>query len=301
MWQENIDLKNKTSFHIGAKARHFAQCDSEELLLALLASIPPTAKPYIFGSLTNVLLPDSDLDWVIQMMPSKKLPQPQNNQVIVWAGERMGAFCQHILQQGLDLAQFTSLPGSIGGAVWNNSHYSSNFFADHIVWVRFFDPEKKAFLTLKKSELNFAYDKSYFQTQKVVITQVALKLTPIDPQLGAKKSHLASKRRQATQPLTAYSAGCFWQNVPNNLKLKRLFPQFRKQKYLSSGFLLDQAGLKGKRVGGAMVSEKHAAFIINLGHATQSEVLQLAHILQKEIQNKFGVTLKPEVAIITNS
>lgn len=301
MWQENIDLKNKTSFHIGAQAHHFAQCDSEELLLALWKSIPQATQPYIFGSFTNVLLPDSDLDWVIQMMPSKKLPQPQNNQVIAWAGERMGAFCQQMLQQGLDLAQFTSLPGSVGGAVWNNSHYGSNFFADHIIWVRFFDPEKKAFFTLKKSELNFAYDQSDFQTQKVVITQVALKLTPIDPQLGAQKSHLASKRRQATQPLTAHSAGCFWQNVPNNLKLKRLFPQFREQKYLSSGFLLDQAGLKGKRVGDAMVSVKHAAFIINLGHATQSEVLQLAQILQKEIQNKFGVTLKPEVAIITNS
>ena len=90
MWQENIDLKNKTSFHIGAQAHHFAQCDSEELLLALWKSIPQATQPYIFGSFTNVLLPDSDLDWVIQMMPNKKLPQPQNNQVIVWAGERMG-------------------------------------------------------------------------------------------------------------------------------------------------------------------------------------------------------------------
>ena len=119
--------------------------------------------------------------------------------------------------------------------------------------------------------------------------------------LITQKALEISKFRKISQPYEYPSAGCFWQNVPNSESLKKLFPKFEKQKLVSAGFLIDQAGLKGKRVGDAQVSEKHASFIINRGKATANEVEKLAKIVKDEVENKFGVKLLAEVVIIKKS
>lgn len=300
MWQKNVSLKEKTSFKIGGRAENFATASSEKELLALLKQLSkPKDEVLVFGSFTNVLLPDHDLPLVIQLLPSRQTPLPDSNgEVSLWAGDRVAKVAYDLLQHGWDLAEFASLPGSVGGAIWNNSHYGDNFFGDKLLSVRVLNQQDLTIKTLAKSELQLDYDHSIFHHQSLLITQVLLKLEHQEPKALQEKAKKASLKRCQTQPLGKPCAGCFWQNVPNNPNLQKLFPQFRKQKRISTGFLIDQAGLKGVSVGDAQVSEQHAAFIINRGKASQKDVLTLADLISQTIKEKFALELKKEVKVI---
>lgn len=300
MWQKQVSLKEKTSFKIGGRANNFATAKSEQELLALIKQLPePKTQVLVFGGFTNVLLPDHDLAWVIQMLPSETTPLPNEaGEVSLWAGDRVAKVAYDLLQHGWDLAEFTSLPGSVGGAIWNNSHYGEHFFGDRLVKVRCLKQDDLTIKTLPKSALKLDYDHSIFHHQSLLITQAYLKLERQSPQLLQKKAQAATQKRAQTQPLSQASAGCFWQNVPNNATLQKLFPQFAQQQRISAGFLIDQAGLKGANIGHAQVSTQHASFIINRGNASQKDVLKLADLISQTVKEKFNCQLIKEVKVI---
>ena len=303
--QENVSLKEKTSFKIGGQARYFFVVKNElELQAALSWARERKIKPVIVGGLTNVLLPDGDLEVVIQIAPNNSIELLGAGKVQVWAGEKMAAMAWETVRANLaGLEDFTSLPGSVGGAIWNNAHYNQSLMGDFLLEVSFYDLETGQIIIKNKAELDFAYDQSWFQKNEQAIIIKALfqlkelKETTAIYQLTEKALETAQKRKR-TQPLDQPSAGCFWKNPHNSEKLKQIFPQFAAQNTLSAGFLIDQAGLKGERIGGAQVSEKHAAFIINVGGATAKDVKNLAEKVKKTVQEKFAITLEPEVKIV---
>ena len=303
--QENVSLKEKTSFKIGGQARYFFAVRNElELQAALDWTAEKKLKPVIIGGLTNVLLPDQDLEAVIQIAPNNSIELLGAGKVQVWAGEKMAVTAWETVRANLaGLEDLTSLPGSVGGAIWNNAHYNDSLISDFLLTVSFYDTESGKIVTKSKTELDFAYDQSWFQQNgQVIITQALFQLKELEEtaailQLTEKALKTAQKRKK-TQPLDQPSAGCFWKNPFNNEKLKQLFPQFAHQEIISAGFLIDQAGLKGMRFGGAKVSEKHAAFIINDGSATAKDVKILAEKIKSTVQEKFGVSLQPEVKIL---
>ncbi|HRU07138.1 MAG TPA: hypothetical protein P5137_15335, partial [Candidatus Brocadiia bacterium] len=112
-----------------------------------------------------------------------------------------------------------------------------------------------------------------------VILAVQLRLRRQRPAISAELARQALRKKSASQPLAAWSAGCFFRNPPN----------------ASAGQLIDKAGLKGARIGGALVSPRHANFIINTGGATSSDVLALARRVRRRVHARFGVALDPEI------
>ena len=305
--QKNVALKNRTSFRIGGTAEHFfAVHNLLELQLALDFAAEKKLEPLIIGGGTNILLPDTDLPLVIQLQKSaadlELADELEANQgrLSVWAGEPMAALAWATVRAGwAGLADFASLPGSVGGAIWNNAHYGPTLVSDCLVEVTYFDRQQKKLLTRLAADFAFAYDQSWFQQnpQAIIVTAV-FQLQPSAAPADLTHQALATTaRRKATQPYDLPSAGCFWRNPKNTPALQKLFPEWAEKKQLSAGFLIEQAGLKGKSIGGAQVSQTHAAFIVNTGAASSSDVRELARLIQQTVQEKFGINLQPEVMI----
>ena len=199
---------------------------------------------------------------------------------------------RYTLDQGLSgLEDMLGLPGTVGGAVYNNSHHLDKLFGDHIIEVEAIDREGK----IKKygqKELDFDYDYSIFHKTKEAIVTTSFQLKRGDKTQLWKIANAAVKRRSTTQPLGVPSSGCMFKNIPlaDKMRLGVATP--------SVGYLIDKAGLKGLQVGGASVSQVHANFVVNDGTATSDDVLALIKQIQTEIKAKYGVNLELEVIVI---
>jgi UDP-N-acetylmuramate dehydrogenase len=199
---------------------------------------------------------------------------------------------RYTLDQGLSgLEEMLGLPGTVGGAVYNNSHHLDKLWGDHIVEVEVLDQEGKR-KKYNHDELHFAYDYSIFHKTRETILTATFQLKHGDKTALWEIATAAVKRRSATQPLGIPSSGCMFKNISlaDKMRLGIQTP--------SAGYLIDKAGLKGLRVGGASVSEVHANFIVNDGTATSQDVLDLVHDIQVKIKAKFGVDLEKEVIVL---
>jgi UDP-N-acetylmuramate dehydrogenase len=192
------------------------------------------------------------------------------------------------------LEYFLGVPGSLGGAVVNNAHYLSALISQHIVRVHVVQPDGEL-VWLSAAASEFGYDHSRFQHSKEIVVAVEFLLqsgTKAESQaLIAQATHY----RATTQPLGIPSSGCIFQNTPNTTQLQQLFPQFAQKTHVPGGFLIDQAGMKGTRVGALEVSHKHAAFIVNHGGGTAKDLLSLIALIKTTVKARFGVDLVEEV------
>ncbi|MDR0463082.1 MAG: UDP-N-acetylmuramate dehydrogenase [Pseudomonadales bacterium] len=299
---ENFPLSAVSYFKIGGKARYFLQVKYQGDLPVILNYLLDHKIPYhLFGSMSNVLFADEDFSGVmIQYLANDFLVGDQKLRVS--AGAKMSAVAKVAIESGLaGLAEFESLPGTIGGAIYNNSHYGDKFITDHLVDVEVFDPETRGIINLKKEDLELDYDQSIFHRKNYVIIDAVFRFPRSDSQVEEELAKLAREKREASQPLSDASAGCFFQNPLMTDELKEKFPEFKDKERISAGFLIDQCGLKGKKSGGAQISTKHAAFIINAGGATAKDVLTLAQEVMDAVEEKFGVKLEKEVIVITEN
>lgn len=191
------------------------------------------------------------------------------------------------------LEEFLGIPGTIGGAVYNNSHHLDHLIGDCVSEVGVVD-EKGEEKIYTKFEMKFAYDYSVLQRTNEVILWASFLLRRGDKKKLWEKAETALKRRRDTQPLQIPSSGCMFKNIGEANAIRFNTPN----RSTSAGFLIDQAGLKGTRVGGAEVSDKHANFIVNTGEATAKDVIELSEKVIDKIKDKYGVTLEREVFII---
>lgn len=199
---------------------------------------------------------------------------------------------RYTLDQGLSgLEDMLGLPGTVGGAVYNNSHHLDHLWGDHVVEVEYLsiDGVRGKYTP---QELHFAYDYSIFHKTKETILSASFLLKQGDKASLWELATAAVKRRSSTQPLGIPSSGCMFKNIPLADKMRLGVHT------ASAGYLIDQAGLKGARVGGAVVSDVHANFITNDGTATPQDVLELIRLVKKQVKAKFGVDLTEEVVII---
>ena len=191
------------------------------------------------------------------------------------------------IDQSLEgLEYFLGVPGTIGGAIYNNSHYLKELIGNDVDQVEVIarGGVKK---TYTKDEMKFAYDYSILQETHEVIITIRFRLKRGNKAEIEQRAKAATKRRADTQPLGIPSSGCMFKNpiMPNGLRA-------------GAGKLIDEAGLKGMRIGDAVVSDKHASFILNTGHAKTSDVLKLAEHVKAVVKEKYGVELELEVFLV---
>ncbi len=206
------------------------------------------------------------------------------NTVVAESGALMNQVASFAIEQGLSgLQLFMSVPGSVGGAVFNNSHFSpqSNDLIGNLVTsaqVLIGADE----LTVDHNWFQFRYDYSRLHELEGVILSVTFALLPRDKAVLRQQALSTLARRHEPQPVGLACSGCIFRNPPRE----------------AAGKLIDESNLKGSSVGGAYVSKKHANFIINDGDASAADVLKLMERVQETVKKRTGVVLKPEIFLV---
>lgn len=263
-------LSRHTSFKIGGPASWFCSPkNSNELKEALQFAKKHKLKIFIIGAGSNVLFSDEGFNGLVIKLA-------------FGAGQSLSYLVNSLSKQGYDgLEYLAGIPGSVGGAVYMNAGQAGVTIGDLVekVWTMDFNGKEKVF---SKAQCKFGYRKSVFQKLRLIITKVELKLKKGDSKAIREKISQMIKDKTSKQPYDHPSAGSIFKNPKGHSAWK----------------LIEDAGLKGKRIGGAMVSEKHANFIVNLGHAKAADVLKLIDIIQTSVKKKFKIKLVTEIKII---
>ena len=290
----NESMKKHTSFRVGGPADFFARPPSIKVLQQLLHMADLHQLPItLMGGGTNLLVKDRGIRGLVISMAGLKqttriTPLPQKKyQVRVSAGTLLAGLYRETMEQHIGGIEFAAgIPGTVGGAVMMNAGTHGGSMSDVVTAIDLLDGRGKI-VTLAKPALKFAHRSLSFNAdlygkQPPVLVSVTLTMAYNDREKIQAQWQALLKKRRMTQPAHGAGAGCFFKN-----------PLHGK----SAGELIDRAGLKGFRVGDAMVSERHANFIVNAGKATARDILSLKQIIETEVHNRFGILLENEVKI----
>lgn len=295
-------------FKVGGPAEAFIQTDDKDLCIRVVQFCQQNNYKFtMFGGGSNVIVSDKGVSGLVINYNNENIEHQGSHDgssdskeiVMASAGIKMAILVSKTVGMGLTgLEYFLGVPGTLGGAIYNNSHYLSDLIGEYVNRVEIID-EKGQVTWLSNEECSFGYDSSRFQNTKEVILSVEFLLAKGNQEESNRKIREATEYRAITQPLGPPSSGCIFQNVPNNERLMKLFPQFAEKSHVPGGFIIDQAGLKGARVGGAYVSEKHAAWFINDGTATAQDVQLLVEQVKESVREKFGINLQEEIFFLS--
>lgn len=299
-------LGEHTYFKLGGNAQVFCELKHEADIVALFKHCFANRISFVvLGGGSNCIVPDEGVDGLVIAIKNDSFetaanPQPDGLHagktfVEIGAGTRTSLAVSKTTSHGfIGLENFLGVPGTIGGAVFNNAHYLQDLIGSYVDSVVVLDSSGEV-SRIPASECGFGYDSSRFQATNEIILRVRFALASGDTATSQAKIKRATEYRATTQPLGLPSSGCIFQNVPNTAALRTLFPQFAEKAHVPGGFLIDQAGLKLAREGDIEVSQKHAAFFVNKGHGTAAQVTALINKVKRTVREKFGVELQEEV------
>ena len=276
-------LAKHTSFRIGGPAEVLLCPRSEaELGAALAVCRAEGISPRILGGGTNILAPDGGVPGVvISTRGLDGLELTGDGLITAGAGvplARLALFAQKNGLTGLEFAH--GIPGTVGGGMYMNAGAYGGELVQVAVSARFLTWEGEL-LTLEGEAMGLGYRRSAFMAMSGVIVSASFRLTPGDPEVILARMRELMERRKASQPLDLPSAGS----------------TFKRPVGGYAAALIQEAGLKGLRVGDAQVSEKHSGFVVNLGRATSADVLTLIARVRDRVKANSGIELEPEVRI----
>lgn len=276
-------MKQYTSFHIGGAADYVVVPSNEQDVIHAMNHCRIKKIPFeILGAGTNTLISDTGFSGVIILI-KKTLSQYKvlpSGRVFVQAGMKTQDLLQKLLQDKYTGYSFLAgIPGTVGGCAAMNAGTNRGQFSDIVHSIIYTDGEHVKVIKGKLLKSCFQYRSSVFLENKQVVLSVVLSLPKNDIQAEQLQVKKYLQKRKKSQPIQTLNAGCFWKNP---------------EKY-SAGYLIEHLGLKGKQVGGAMISNVHANFIVNLQDATASDIRLLAQMVEKEVWERMGVKLVREV------
>ncbi len=281
----NEPMRDHTTFKIGGPADYLIFPASMEEVSRTFQLLERYGIPHtILGNGSNVLVRDKGVRGAIVKFnsPFAGIRLEEGNRILAGAGASLKDVAVFAADHGLTGMEFAiGIPGSLGGAVFMNAGAYDGEMKNVVIGVRSV-AEDGSVHEMGPEELEMSYRHSIFQVNGHAICEVELKLFLGDGFTIRMKMDDLTRRREQRQPLEMPSAGS----------------TFKRPTGYFAGTLIDQTGLKGLRVGGAQVSEKHAGFVVNTGNATAEDVMGLISEVQKRVYEKHGVRLYPEVRII---
>ena len=284
---EDEPMAKHISFRVGGAAKRMAFPENaEQLVLLMNFALSCGARALVIGNGTNLLVPDEGLDRLVIDVSdgmTRIADGGQANEITAQCGASLARIAEYARKKGLSGLEFAhGIPGTLGGAVCMNAGAYGGEIKDVVASVTLLDPEA-GIRTLKGEEMQFSYRRSLLSEHpEYVVLSATFRLERGDSEtIGARMRELMAKRK-ASQPLEFPSAGS----------------TFKRPEGHYAGPLIEGCGLKGRRVGGAEVSTKHAGFIVNTGGATCADVLALIEKVQKTVYDARGAMLEPEVKIV---
>lgn len=272
------------TFRCGGNAEIFAIPGSIDELVAVVNVCRNNEYPYmVIGNGSNLLVRDEGYQGVIIEVDSRiSTIDVIGEDIVVDAGAKLSILAIAAMENDLAGLEFAhGIPGNLGGAVAMNAGAYGGEMKDVIKWVKALDSEGNI-ITLDASELEMGYRTSRIAKENMIVLQARLGLNIGSADEISYIMQMLMQKRRASQPLEYPSAGS----------------TFKRPEGYFAGKLVQDAGLRGYSVGGAMVSEKHCGFVINYDKATATDVIKLIADVQAKVKEQFGVDLEPEVKII---
>lgn len=277
-------LARHTSFRIGGEAEVMAfPKNANELSALLKKSALLDWKFAILGAGTNVLAPDEGVQGLVICLKDclDGMRQTDETHIQVTAGvtmSRAAVFAANLGLAGMEFAH--GIPGTVGGGVYMNAGAYGGEISDICESVQVMDYSGEV-KTLSRDQMDFSYRHSCLEGREAVVVSAVFELIPGSSDEIRSKMKDFQQRRMASQPLDLPSAGS----------------AFKRPSGGYAAALIDQAGLKGYRIGAAAISEKHAGFAVNLGGATAADVKALLAQVSETVYNSTGILLEPEIRI----
>lgn len=278
-------MKEHTSFKTGGNADILINPKDDEAVKAILTFAKENDTPLtVVGNSSNMLVSDDGIKGIVIKTAGRLNDISLSDSMITaGAGVSLARLCIYALDNSLSGLEFAyGIPGTVGGAVYMNAGAYGGEIKDVLKGITHITPE---LITEQKSvgELSLSYRHSFYSDNDgYFILNAQFELQKDDPKLIKERMDDFLSRRKSKQPIEYPSAGS----------------TFKRPEGYFAGKLIEDCGLKGYRIGGAMVSEKHAGFVINYDNATTEDILNIITYIQKTVKEKTGVTLETEVKIL---
>ena len=304
--KENIFLAKHTTFKIGGRACYFFKAKNKEDLIKAVRIAKEFKMPFfILGEGSNVLFSDKGFKGLIIKTLNSKF-QILDSKIYAEAGVELDKLVKLSLKEsftGLEWA--VGIPGTMGGAIYGNAQAFNNKMSDMVEKVEVLDIKGLKIKNLSKKQCRFSQKNSVFKTNKnLIIISEILKLKKGKKKEIKEKIKKYLNYRKRNHPLNFPSAGSVFINKEIKIKSSKLLKKFPELKELNkkgiipSAYLIEKCGLKGKKIGKAQISDKHANFIVNLGGAKAKDVLKLMKLAKQKVKKNFKISLKEEIQII---
>lgn len=278
----NEKMSKHTSFKVGGVADFYIIADDiKELVYILKIAKRLKIKTYILGNGTNIIVKDEGFRGIIIKLNFKILKK-EGNEIIAGAGVAVALLSEFAYVHEFEGYEFLSgIPGTVGGAIKMNAGAYGSEIKDVLLKTIYLD-EKYNIKELKNEEHDFSYRSSIFENKNWIIIGSTFKIEKGNKEAIKQKRQQISEARKEKQPLELPNAGSIFKRGENYIPAK----------------LIDDAGLKGYKIGGAEISEKHAGFIVNSGNATAQNIIDLIEHIKKIIKEKNNIELELEVIIL---
>ena len=301
--EESVPLHDKNWFQTGGSARYFCAPKNVAEIMAVLDFARAYDVPlHILGEGANTVISDDGFDGIIMRpaLTSLKVLPSEKKSVLVQAGA--GVSVRDLITFSLDhggigLEEFSAIPGTVGGSVYNNLHYFEYAFSDFVVSAEILNKETGTIETVDNKWFSFGYDFSTLHKKQHIVFSVTFSLNAADEKMviytRGRRAEII-RHREKRYPC-ANTCGCFFRNFYDNEV--QLIINGKKIIYVA--YYLDALGLKGAlRIGNAMVSHQHANMIVNCGNATTADIIAVARAMQERVRDSFGIMPHPECELV---
>jgi len=277
--KENVSFKTLTTYKTGGICKYLVSPKNVESLIELIKILKNSNIDYkILGNGSNILVSDETFNGVVIKLDKLNDLEINDTTITVGAGHSLISLALTCSNKGLSGLEWASgIPGTVGGAVYMNAGAYLKSVSDFLIEIKMLDNDL-SIKTLKCEELGFSYRKSNLMDNKYIVLSATFKLVDGEKDEILKVIKDRKERRMSSQPLEYPSAGSVFRNPEGDY----------------AGRLVEECGLKGKQIGGAQISEKHANFVINKDNATSSDIKFLIELAKSEVYKKFNIELKIE-------
>ncbi len=279
---QDADLKNLNTYKLESHAKYLVKVDILEGLIHLLKYLKEhEIKYFILGAGSNIII-DKYFDGVVIKLDGLNDIVIDKNKITCGAGVMLGKLSSKAIQHNLSGLEWAmNIPGTVGGSIVGNAGAYKEEIFDYLVSLKVVDEDLKI-KELKKEDIKHSYRDTELKTKPWIVIEATFLLKDGNAKESLELVRSRQERRIKTQPLDMPSAGSVFRNPDND----------------HAGRLIEDAGLKGMKIGGAMVSFKHANFIVNTGNATSEDVKNLIKLVHTQVKEKFNVDLVLEQMII---
>ncbi len=306
----NFDLTPLTTFRIGGRAEFFMEIKNKRQLISAIKWAKARKLPLsILAGGSNILIIRKKIKGLVLKIAGQSY-LIRGNYINCWAGTSLTKLAKISAFAGLTGLEWAlGIPGSVGGAVRGNAGAYGSAMSDAVIQVEAYDFNTGQSVKLNNRACHFAYRHSIFKTRKnLLVAGIKLKLAKGDPSKIKELSQKNLRDRFGSKPKEP-SAGCIFKNLEykNVIKQNKKLAQALAARGLvgsgkiGAGLLIDQLGLKGRAIGGAKVSQKHANFIINTGKAKAKDVINLINLIKKKVKLKYKINLEEEIQYFGNN